>query len=353
MSTYGEEQAAACNAVRLAAVLCKKVQRQLKSSEKTSKEDASPVTIADYGAQAVVAWSLRRAFPDTPLQMVAEEDSSDLKAGGGAAMTTRITELVNSTLEGERNGEVALTEGQVLDLIDSGASEGGAEGRHWVLDPIDGTRGFVGLRQYAVCLGMLQAGKVVLGVLGCPNMPTTPLVDADGSDGAASHVASDGAGVLFTAQLGCGAAVAPLSDSGVPQQRIFVSESGDHSQSRFMESFESKHSDHTFTAKLGTAVGVSRAPLRLDSQAKYGALSRGDADLFLRFPAASYREKIWDHAAGAIIVTEAGGCISDASGAPLDFSKGRWLDLDRGIVASKPSLHAAVIKALMNMSPSS
>lgn len=55
-----------------------------------------------------------------------------------------------------------------------------------------------------------------------------------------------------------------------------------------------------------------------------GALSRGDAALFLRFPAATYREKIWDHAAGAVIVTEAGGSISDAGGAPLDFSKGRW-----------------------------
>ena len=54
-----------------------------------------------------------------------------------------------------------------------------------------------------------------------------------------------------------------------------------------------------------------------------GALSRGDAELFLRFPAASYREKIWDHAAGAVIVTEAGGRITDAAGAPLDFSRGR------------------------------
>ena len=45
-------------------------------------------------------------------------------------------------------------------LIDLGDSPGGSQGRHWVLDPIDGTRGFVGLRQYAVCLGMLQDGQV-------------------------------------------------------------------------------------------------------------------------------------------------------------------------------------------------
>jgi 3'(2'), 5'-bisphosphate nucleotidase / inositol polyphosphate 1-phosphatase len=54
-----------------------------------------------------------------------------------------------------------------------------------------------------------------------------------------------------------------------------------------------------------------------------GALSRGDAALFLRFPAPSYREKIWDHASGSIIVQEAGGAITDAGGAPLDFSNGR------------------------------
>lgn len=36
------------------------------------------------------------------------------------------------------------------------------QGRHWVLDPIDGTRGFVGLRQYAICLGLLDHGQVTL-----------------------------------------------------------------------------------------------------------------------------------------------------------------------------------------------
>ena len=36
------------------------------------------------------------------------------------------------------------------------------QGMHWVLDPIDGTRGFVGLRQYAVCLGLLDQGQVPL-----------------------------------------------------------------------------------------------------------------------------------------------------------------------------------------------
>lgn len=54
---------------------------------------------------------------------------------------------------------------------DLGGSQGGPSGKHWVLDPIDGTRGFVGMRQYSVCLGMLNDGEVHLGILGCPNLP--------------------------------------------------------------------------------------------------------------------------------------------------------------------------------------
>lgn len=49
-------------------------------------------------------------------------------------------------------------------------------------------------------------------------------------------------------------------------------------------------------------IGITLPSLRLDSQAKYGALSRGDASVFMRFPDPSYREKIWDHCAGVIIL---------------------------------------------------
>lgn len=74
-------------------------------------------------------------------------------------MLERITHLVNAALA-TLPGSPQLTPGDIMDLIDCGGSQGGAVGRHWVLDPIDGTRGFVGMRQYAVCLGMLQDGQV-------------------------------------------------------------------------------------------------------------------------------------------------------------------------------------------------
>lgn len=50
-------------------------------------------------------------------------------------------------------------------------------------------------------------------------------------------------------------------------------------------------------------LGIKALPVRMDSQAKYAAVSRGDAEIYLRFTLNGYRECIWDHAAGSIITT--------------------------------------------------
>ncbi|CAK0782351.1 hypothetical protein CVIRNUC_005644 [Coccomyxa viridis] len=350
-SIYRHQLDCAIRAVRLASRLCKRIQLQLKASEKADKSDASPVTIADYGAQAIVAWSLQKDTPNAPFSMVAEEDSDDLRGSEkGQGLAKKITAVVNEVLSEEAcAGPKSLSQDDVLALIDSGGSQGGSEGFHWVLDPIDGTRGFVGMRQYAVCLGLLHKGKVVVGVLGCPNLPQKRIEDEDGVGESASKAGTDGVGVIFAAEKGQGAFAGPLSDDGRPGERLQLEDPQDFTELRFMESFESKHSDHSFTAKLAAKLGVTQAPLRLDSQAKYGALARGDAAINLRFPHQDYREKIWDHVAGALIVEEAGGKISDASGAPLDFGKGRWLDLNRGIVSATPAVHNALLKAIQEV----
>jgi 3'-phosphoadenosine 5'-phosphosulfate (PAPS) 3'-phosphatase len=99
-----------------------------------------------------------------------------------------------------------------------------------------------------------------------------------------------------------------LSASSSPSTSPSLSRSASHSQ-------------------VAQRLGITAAPLRLDSQCKYGALARGDASVYMRFPPVGYREKIWDHAAGVVIVSEAGGAVTDAAGNALDFSRGRWLDL--------------------------
>lgn len=324
------------------------VQVQLRSSEESQKDDSSPVTVADYGAQALVVWSLKRSFPDTPLSLVGEEDASDLRQPEGQAMLVRITHLVNDALN--FIDAAPLTPNQVADLIDCGCSDGGSVGRHWVLDPIDGTRGFVGMRQYAVCLGLLDHGNLVLGALGCPNLPQWPISELDCSEGQAGRsFIQDGVGCIFAAHIGRGTFTGPLFEAGLPLKRIRCNNSLSPEEVRYMESFETRHSNHSLSLSVADEIGVGLPSLKLDSQAKYGALARGDASIFMRFPPATYREKIWDHV-GAIIVTESGGCITDAEGNSLDFSQGRFFPhLNGGIIAATPSMHKAIMEALQKL----
>jgi adhesin HecA-like repeat protein len=103
-------------------------------------------------------------------------------------------------------------------------------------------------------------------------------------------------------------------------------------------------------ARIVAELGAKRPPLRMDSQAKYGILARGEGTVYLRLPTKkSYVEKIWDHAAGAIIVEEAGGRVTDLYGKPLDFSRGRTLDNNQGIVATNGKLHQRMLQAVKSV----
>jgi 3'(2'), 5'-bisphosphate nucleotidase len=59
-----------------------------------------------------------------------------------------------------------------------------------------------------------------------------------------------------------------------------------------------------------------------------------------------YREKIWDQAAGSLLVEEAGGKVSDLNGKDLDFNAGRTLLNNRGILASNGHLHREALQAI-------
>jgi 3'(2'), 5'-bisphosphate nucleotidase len=87
----------------------------------------------------------------------------------------------------------------------------------------------------------------------------------------------------------------------------------------------------------------------MDSQCKYAAVARGDVSIYLRLPKdKSYQEKIWDHAAGSLIVSEAGGRVTDIHGRSLDFSKGRGLQNNEGVVATNGKLHEKILNAIAN-----
>ncbi|NET59931.1 MAG: 3'(2'),5'-bisphosphate nucleotidase, partial [Symploca sp. SIO2E6] len=93
--------------------------------------------------------------------------------------------------------------------------------------------------------------------------------------------------------------------------------------------------------------------LQLDSMAKYGVVARGEAALYIRLPfplTSQKRQNIWDHAAGAIVLEEAGGRVTDMYGQPLDFSCGVKLFNNQGIIASNGVIHEVVVAAVARMS---
>jgi 3'(2'), 5'-bisphosphate nucleotidase len=104
----------------------------------------------------------------------------------------------------------------------------------------------------------------------------------------------------------------------------------------------------TLQARIAREIGITQPPLQMDSQVKYGVVARGDAALYLRLPASvSYVEKIWDHAAGSLIVEEAGGRVTDMYGRPLDFYQDHKLRRNQGVIVSRGDpLHTQVLTTI-------
>ncbi len=313
---------AAVEAVRRASVVCRAVQAKLVDASTLKKKDKSPVTVADFASQAVVCSVLERHFGDDAV--VGEEDSAELREDGNRSLRAEVVAQTRTIL-GDGVGE-----NDVLGWIDRGGSDA-RSGRYWTLDPIDGTKGFLRGEQYAVALALIEDGEVVFGVLGCPNL------DRDGK-----------AGALFVASRSTGAHMLDLwDDSDSSGTAISVAQISTASEGRFCESVESGHSDQSESARIAERLGITREPFRIDSQCKYACVARDDASIYLRLPTrADYREKIWDHAAGKLVVECAGGRVTDVDGRELDFTHGRTLDENRGVIATCGPIHDEVLKAV-------
>jgi 3'-phosphoadenosine 5'-phosphosulfate (PAPS) 3'-phosphatase len=97
---------------------------------------------------------------------------------------------------------------------------------------------------------------------------------------------------------------------------------------------------------LVSRFGITAPADRLDSMCKYCMVATGQSELYLRLVSSAYAECIWDHAPGVVLVTEAGGQVSDYSGKPLEFGHGRTLTANRGVVATNATAHDMLLAAL-------
>ncbi|MEO0512030.1 MAG: 3'(2'),5'-bisphosphate nucleotidase [Planctomycetota bacterium] len=341
MSHAAERLEAAREAVVLASGVCRQVQGVLDRVRAITKDDKSPVTVADFASQVVVTKTLRDRLGD--LVMVAEEDSGFLRQPGHEAHLDAAVEAAREALP-DIDRDAFLQEIDMGSEIESAhgvaASSAGAGG-FWTLDPIDGTKGFLRGQQYAIALAYVENGEPVVAAMACPNLP---------HDFARPFDEPDPVGCVYEAIRGDGAALYRADT----RESITIRRP-DHAEGepvRVCASVEAAHTNLSDTDRIlghlsehtGTPQGE---PARLDSQAKYAVTARGQADAYLRLPTKpGYVERIWDHAAGALIATEAGCSVTDIRGKSLDFGHGRGLERNRGVVCAPPRVHGLILGAI-------
>jgi len=216
---------------------------------------------------------LSESFSNQKVSIVAEEDVQTLSNSDSVGLLTAVVNTVNECLAeapkyGLQSPKEALGTSQILEAISRCNSTGGRNGRHWVLDPVDGTLGFVRGDQYAVALALIEEGKVVIGVLGCPNYPRKKEWLNHHQSYQSIPKMSDTSdtwekGCVLYAQRGSGEAwMQPLIHGNKKHnwsnsaQRVQVSAIDDPALATFCEPVEKANTNHSFAAGVAHSMGL-------------------------------------------------------------------------------------------------
>ncbi|MDX9911793.1 MAG: 3'(2'),5'-bisphosphate nucleotidase [Phycisphaerales bacterium] len=336
MTTHAQLAELARDAVAQACYVCRQVQRAQGEILRLIKDDNSPVSVADFASQAIIGHALRGALGKDVI-LVGEEDSATLRKDESSP-------LRDAVLAAVREVWPDCTEDDMLGAIDVGAGDTHHQA-FWTLDPVDGTKGFLRNQQYAIALAFVERGAPVIGVLGCPNLArdfSAPLDEPD------PH------GTIYVAARGTGLWEYPADkphEKGTEIKRVV------HERDQPVSICASVEKAHSSEPAMDRVIehlreqGVAIAePTRLDSQAKYAVVARGQGDAYIRLPTKKgYVERIWDHAAGTIVASEGGAFVTDIFGHVLDFSTGRGLEKNKGIVCAPARLHGMIIEAIQSL----
>lgn len=304
-------------ALRDAAKLCRLVQDSfLSASTKADGDHREPVTIADYGSQAIICRALQERYPDDAV--VAEESGAQFRQLVSAEGRAQVARLLAQVLRQD------VSETELIAWLDFGAGRRAA--RTWVIDPIDGTKGFLARRHYAIACGLLLDGRVAGGIVAAPGY-------------------NDGEGALFYTSEGASFRAPLVGGDGA---RVTVSSRHKPGDIIAAQSFERAHASKSRMSRARELAGLGGARiLELDSMEKYALVACGDADLYMRLPrqGSRYAHKIWDHVAGVALVQGAGGVVTDLDGGPLDFSQGETLP-NPGMIISNGTHHGRLVEAV-------
>jgi len=325
----------AVRAVADACAVCRRLQGGVTA---LAKGDLSPVTVADFAAQAVVVRRLAGAFGG--VRIVGEESGELLRRPEHARAAEAALLAIQAALPHDRDWRNASPR-DLIAAVELGSAREGVGDAFWTLDPIDGTKGFLRGQQYCTALALIRGGRPTIGVLGCPNL-RRGLEPGCLEVGKGAHP-----GVLVSATAGGGAVVSDLpGDRGSPIDPPPARREGVVLASSLVSNDEVRRATDRVIARLRPG---SRE-VQLDSQTKYAAVALGQADAFLRLPMARRTpEAIWDHAAGVIVCQEAGCVVTDARGRDLDFGVGATLSRNRGVIAARPAVHGELRAVLAEL----
>ncbi|CBI40861.3 hypothetical protein VitviT2T_014968 [Vitis vinifera] len=357
---YHRELEAAVHVVERACRLCVDVKRSLLSGDGRilEKNDQTPVTVADFGVQALISLELGKLFPSIPL--VAEEDSAFLRSNN-------LADLVVDAVTGKAKfGDKQLTHDDVLDAIDRGGKDaftfGANPATYWVLDPIDGTRGFLkGCEAlYVVGLALVVEGEIVLGVMGCPNWQE----DLSSTEVQEDENKPSGPGIIMVSHVGCGTWIKRFynildNSPNMPDcwNRSFVDQCCLVHEARFCIPESQTWESLPLSDVKASADGISIAdkeilllPTCCGSLCKYLMVASGRASVFFLRARSEKTIKVWDHAVGVICVHEAGGKVTDWNGSQLDIEvdqvERRVIFPSGGILVSNGNLHDRILEMI-------
>lgn len=311
--------AVAIEAIKQAAQFCKHIRATIVESKDDAmqKTDGSPVTIADIGAQLIINHMIRSSFPDDLI--IGEEDAEKLP---------KVDLTILHNFLASRGIELIASPKRLLNIEDHGKDDV----PYWTVDPIDGTKAFLrDTGQYCVCCAWIDAtGHPEISVIAAPSL------DCDG--------------VLMYAVKGKGAYKARLNDDSndISWEKVSIRRhpSSEPGAKILAISQSSLYTRPGIVEPITETLSMSM--FKVDSQVKYMMVAMGLADAHIRAPAEGHREAIWDHAAGVLLVLEAGGIVTDQSGNQLLFPRDGQLQshVKTIIVASIMELYEGMMKSI-------
>ena len=268
------------------------------------KRDQSPVTLADLATQIYIISEIKEFFPED--KIIAEEEGSFINLKTENIITKCFSDL-NIDINNLR------------DMVNYSGPE---SNREWVIDPIDGTQGYIEGLSYAIGIGFMVESEPKTCAISVPNYNDEGLA-------------------IFSAVKGIGAYA---SYGGKKFKKLKVSNQDSLKDAVLCISL---HYNKPWVLEFAKQVGINKL-IRIDSMLKFCKIADGSADLYIK-PIDLEHSFSWDFLPGDLIVKEAGGKVTDSNNKPIWFEGDALRWSEPAVIASNGIIHDNVVNHLKKL----